>query len=542
MSARKTSRAPRRQLGQWMTPPQLARQLVGDLALSTDTTVLEPGFGDGSFLLALIDAFMPLYSGPTAERLAMILERNVFGIELDPVLRHKALMSLAERWGPVPARHGLYAGDYLTHDFGDRKFDVIVGNPPFGGTIDPRVQDELDARYGYRGGAKIKKESYAFFAVRSTDLLKQSGRLLFICSDTFLTINTMQGLRRLLMAIGTPHVRQLGSFSEETNHPVVVLDLRRTGWTDHVTVDRHVLWREVIEQTPNFSWGITQDLAAYFSGPRVGDYLVATGGMTTGRNEYFVREIHGGHILEPYEFEFFDDPITVEKAIEKARLGRLTGPERARIGRSEALGESVRNIRVLPRAEPRRVRVPDSRYAYYNKSNSSIIFSPATHVIYWEDDGEAVMTYKRNGDWYLRGVGGRPYFGREGLTWQLVAARLNARYLPPGFILDSGAPAAFLRKGVPRDELFFILGWALTSKATELLKRVINHTRNIQGKDFERLPYPWWVGSTAKAEATAIVKQLVDEATAGRSIDRSSTEIARLDEMFRLDAPVVSAA
>ena len=43
------------------------------------------------------------------------------------------------------------------------RYDWIIGNPPFGGTIAPDIQDNLDDLYGFRHGRKIKKETYAFF-------------------------------------------------------------------------------------------------------------------------------------------------------------------------------------------------------------------------------------------------------------------------------------------------------------------------------------------------------------------------------------------
>ena len=46
--------------------------------------------------------------------------------------------------------------------------------------------------------------------------------------------------------------------------------------------------------------------------------------MTIGKNEHFVREIVDGKIIEPYQFEFFDEPITLAREIARARLGKLS--------------------------------------------------------------------------------------------------------------------------------------------------------------------------------------------------------------------------
>ncbi|HEX5689990.1 MAG TPA: hypothetical protein VFX76_08305, partial [Roseiflexaceae bacterium] len=294
----------------------------------------------------------------------------------------------------------------------------------------------------------------------------------------------MRGLRRLLMSEGQVEVRSLGAFSDETRHAMVVLDVRRSG--AGVTVDGRALAREAIELTGNASWRITEEAERFFNGPKLGDYVIATSGMTTGNNDLFVRELRGDTILEPYQFEFFDDPITVEKEVRRARLGVLSSRKLAEIAMWEQAGRTRRNLRVLPLAQPRRIRLPHADYRPYNKSSKAVVYAAPTHAIYWKDDGDAVLTYKRNGNWYLHGVGGQKYFGRAGLTWQLISQRLNARYLPQGYVLDSGAPCAFLRPDVAPEELLFILGWTFAPLCERLLKQVVNHTKNIQGKDFER--------------------------------------------------------
>ena len=545
MSQTKTRREKKRQLGQFLTPPSCARELIRSFAFTRSDTVLEPCMGDGSFLIPLIECFMALYEGDVSERLERVLAHNIFAVEIDPALYARCLAAIRMRWGYLPARHNLVQGDFFrywfTHDAplacveaGPaerlRRFDYIVGNPPFGGTIDPSIQDQLDRLLGFRAGGKIKKETYAFFIVKCLDLLKSGGYLRFICSDTFLTINTMRGLRRLLMSQGQIEVCSLGWFSDETRHAMVVLDVRRDG--AGVTVDGYTLDRATIELTGNASWRVTEEAAPYFSGAKLGDYVVATSGMTTGKNDLFVREVHGDVLLEPYAFEFFDDPITVEKELRRARLGVLSARKRAEIAAWERAGHTRRNLRAIPLPLPLRIQLPHADYRPYNKSAKAVVYAAPKHMIYWKDDGDAVLTYKRNGNWYLHGVGGQKYFGRAGLTWQLISQRLNVRYLPPGYVLDSGAPCAFLRPGKAPDELFFILGWTFAPLCERLLKQVINHTKNIQGKDFERLPYPFWVPEIRKQAIIADVRRLLDEALAGRVVSRADNDFQRIGEMF----------
>jgi hypothetical protein len=518
-----------------MTPAGISRRLVARLPLKPSDRVLEPSMGDGSFLLPLVERFVALGEGSTRQRLDRVLRENVFGVEIDPSLHARCLSRIEDRWGYCPTEHNLIQADFFRCGFRPTgrpapryvdtfldvdRFDYVIGNPPFGGTIDPTIQDVLDTEYGSRGGEKIKKETYSFFIVRSLDLLKPGGRLMFICSDTFLTIRTMRGLRRLLMESGSPSVYSLEGFSDETDYPMVVLDFAKGEPSGVAYVDGDPVTRGIMDLTGNFSWRINADLAPCFDGPCIGDFFVATGGMTVGKNELFVRSIVDGRILEPYEFEFFDDPITLKNELARARLGKLS-PRRTRdVERLEAQGATKRNVRVVPRLEAIEIDLPHPDYCYYNKAVSDIVCAPPSHAIYWKDDGDAVRTYKSNGNWYLRGVGGAKFFKREGLTWQLISDELNVRYLPAGYILDSGAPCAFPREGTDPDELYLVLAWTLTPLCRRLLKEVINHTRNIQSKDFERLPYPQWLPSEDRARIISSMKRLVAQAVRGRSIAR----------------------
>ncbi len=551
MSQTKTKRISKRQLGQFMTPPGLAASLVQQLSFTPTDTVLEPSMGNGSFILPLIETFLDFYQGTLEQRLALVLTRNIYAVEYDPALYKECLDAIKQKWGNLPNRHNLVCGDFFRHWFCDNRyvtprvvresslslfdvhqhFDFVVGNPPFGGTIDPALQDQLDRQFGLRGGEKIKKETYSFFIVKCLDLLKPQGRLCFICSNTFLTINTMRGLRLHIMSEGTPSVTSLHWFSEETKHPMVVLDVIKAP-SSVLIVNGEKIAYEMIRKTGNLSWQVTQDLARYFDGPKIGDYLVATSGMTTGANDLFVRPIQNDKIVEPYRFEFFEDKITLEREQERARLGAISPRKQQDILRHEEAGLTRRNVRIVPLAEPVEVTLPHPDYRFYNKAAKGLVYTPPSHVIYWKDNGDAVLTFKKNGNWYLHGVSGMSYFGRSGFTWPLIAQSLNARFLPEGYILDSGAPCAFLRLNVSEDELYFILGWTFSPLCQRLLKEVVNHTKNIQGKDLERLPYPFWVESSHKTDIVRRVRSLVAEAMLGRTVTKTDTDFRAIGESF----------
>ncbi len=544
MRQRKHERVLKRQRGQYMTPASLVDDIVRGIPLDSCTRVLEPSCGEGAFLSALATRLLDV-SGRHASSKTV----DLLGIEIDSSLAERCRARLADHAVAestcvnvdVVEADFFYA--YLTGSLVDAygsprylphgTFDLIVGNPPFGGTFDHAIEDVLDSRLGRRLGKKIKKETYAFFIVACVDLLRPGGRLVFVCSDSLLTIPTMTGLRYLLGELGEVTLSDIPEFSSETSYPMLVLDFVKRTRPRRLTRNGVLIDHRAIRATPNLSWGITPELAPLFAGPLMSERFVASSGMTTGKNEYFVRSGDGdGCIVEPYRFEFYDAPVTVAYELERARLGKLPKARRLLLEEAEAQGLSERRVRIVKRKSPRVVRLPDRRYCPYNKANGRLVYAEPTHWIYWEDDGEAVLTYKKTGNWYLRGVGGQKFFGREGLTWQLVGTRFVARYLPHGYILDSGAPCAFLRADDSKEEVLFALGWLLSDLANRILKTVINHTMNIQSKDFERMPYPWWVDESKRQVAVELVGSMIEEARGGREWTWNDRELRQLSEIF----------
>lgn len=525
MSEKRTSRSNVKQLGQFMTPSECSKSIVSKLELDENSIILEPSFGDGSFIISIID-----YLIEKNISLEYILGNILYGVEIDTNMYRKTINRIEEKYGKLPENHHLINGDFFETHF-NIKFTHIIGNPPFGGTIDYKYQDKLEKLFGQRFGLKIKKETYSFFMIKSIENLSTNGQLVFICSDTFLSIKTMNGLRNFLQKSGYTKINRLNGFSDETNYPMVIIDFKKDLFLDYIYVDDIKLKYDLIKLTPNMSWSMDNNFSKYFLGDSLSKYITASGGLSTGKNELFVRDISNGKITEKYKFEYFQDPITLENELKKARLNTLSDKKKNEIIEKEKNGVCVENVRITE-IEPIEIYLPNDDYLFYNKATNQIFYSEPENVIYWKDNGKAVLTFKKNGNWYLHGVGGQNFFKKEGITWQLISKKINARYLPKGYILDNSSPVAILKHGVDKNELFFILGWLLTDLATSIQKNVINHTKNIQNKDIERLPYPFWVEDNKKQEIIKIVKESIENKC--KNIDFNEKDIIfKLNELFQ---------
>lgn len=530
MAEVKVKRTKKKQLGQFMTPINRCQDILAGIQFTKRSTVLEPSFGCGNFIISLIEKFIPLYEGRIEDILDQILTKNIWGVEFDDHQYHLCLDSIRNKWGYLPKNHNLVLSDYFLYENPIDGFDYIIGNPPFGGTLNPSYQDAWDKKWGWRMEQKIKKETYSFFMIKSVESLKPDGTLIFISSDTFLTIKTMKGLRMFLFDQGFNKVDKLLNFSEETDYPMTVLTHKRGLKNSFIIVNDIEVPKENMDKTDNFSWNIDSQYAKYFTGDKLTKYLTGSSGMTIGKNELFLKEIGDDNtIIEEYEYTFFDDPITLDVEYKKARNGKISESKVREIKKLESDGVTRRNILIKKRDTPITIQLPHPDYRFYNKANNETLFSKPNTVVYWKDDGDAVLTFKKNGPWYLHGVGGKPFFLKEGLTWQLISSSIKAKYLPEGYILDSGAPIAVLKPGVEKRELLFIIGWLLTKKCNDILKGVINHTKNIQSKDIERLPYPFWVSEDNKIEIINIVKKSINHK---RITGQVLSDFSEIEELF----------
>ena len=239
--------------------------------------ILEPSFGDGSFIMNIINHL--INQGLSFDD---IMENILYGVELDKELYDITINKIEQKYGTIK-KHNLINDDFLLYNF-NIKFTNIIGNPPFGGTINVSFQDFLDKKYGNRMGNKIKKETYSFFVVKCMDLLTTNGELTFICSNTFLSINTMFGLRKYMETNGQITINSLDYFSDETNYPMVIIHYNYTNTqAEYIIIDNNRLDISTIELTPNHSWNMDKKWIKFFKGDKLSKYIIASGGLSTGK-------------------------------------------------------------------------------------------------------------------------------------------------------------------------------------------------------------------------------------------------------------------
>lgn len=469
-----------------------------DIRSPHEIKVLEPSVGLWSFIPVIVDLLIPLYENfykndtsiswlNEEERRSFILTSifrdNIYMCDIDtdiiPLLKER----LYDILGPIDNdfnEFNIFVWNFLENDFNWMKFDIIIGNPPYGVDVNnnidkdksKRILSSIDKKFNKRWGLKIKKESYSYFMVHAIELLKNNWCLSFITSDTFLTLGTFLGLRQFMLnewQLLNVSLSPKNLFAPFTTTPTVSFTFIK-GWTndiiklqkiknkEHYILEEKIVSRDIsicdINSIPNKPlYFDSYNYKQYFTWKVLGDILKTVGGLTTWNNSLFVEEynkrIHNDLIWETYEF--------------------------------------------------------------YNKSLPGCRwFSEPKFVIKWVDNWQNLRDYKKSTwKWYLQGMWGQENYFKEWLAINLIWSKINARYIEKDkYIFDAWSPMVVFNEWY-ESEILFIL-WYLNSEiASTLLKNVINHTRNIQPKNIEALPYPI-ISIEDKKNIIVLVKEILE--------------------------------
>ncbi|MEQ1873548.1 MAG: N-6 DNA methylase [Ilumatobacteraceae bacterium] len=155
---RAATRRTRKQLGAWYTPPELVDAIIRESVFDGAVSVLDPACGDGRFLRA---------SG---------LARQV-GVDLDPATSFIHDDALARTWG-------------------EERFDVVVGNPPFLNQLSSSTTRGGSSRFG--GGPYA--DTAAEFLALAMRLCRPGGRVGLVLPQSLLSTRDTAAIREAVDA------------------------------------------------------------------------------------------------------------------------------------------------------------------------------------------------------------------------------------------------------------------------------------------------------------------------------------------------------
>ena len=182
----------RRGLGRYDTPRPLSQALVDWAVRHPTDDVLEPSSGCGVFVASVIQRLQQL--GQTHP------QQQIWACDIDP-----AACAQTARSGDLNQKH-VWNADFLSLANRDgvegRKFDCVVGNPPYISLHRMRIGQRKRAfAAAVRLGFTINNRAslWAYFVVATTLALRPGGRLALILPESILHVDYARGL---LQAVG----------------------------------------------------------------------------------------------------------------------------------------------------------------------------------------------------------------------------------------------------------------------------------------------------------------------------------------------------
>ena len=162
-------------LGQYFTPPHIAKLMVEMLVNRATGAVLEPSCGEGVFLKSL--EFFG-YS-------------DAVGVEIDPNL-------------VIESRYPVHRESFLTWK-SDRKFDSVIGNPPYirWKDLGESAKAELKTLPGWDHLFNSLSDFLIPFIYRSVEMLNPGGEIVFITPSFWMHTQHSAPLREWLLEQGS---------------------------------------------------------------------------------------------------------------------------------------------------------------------------------------------------------------------------------------------------------------------------------------------------------------------------------------------------
>ncbi|MCG7866479.1 MAG: Eco57I restriction-modification methylase domain-containing protein [Candidatus Thiodiazotropha taylori] len=308
--------------------------------------LLEPSFGEGDFLLAIIERLIASCRrhGNGLNSLDMLAE-SLCAVELHETsydetkkqvidllnregFERKIAQKLADLW--------LVKGDFLLFDPAG-KFDFVVGNPPY--VRQELVPDALMREYRSRFKTIYDRaDLYIPFIENSLRVLTKGGTLGFICSDRWMK-NRYGGPLRQMVADGFHLKAYVDMVDTDAFHAEV------SAYPAITIITREKPGKTRIAHKPAIDRNVLSSLARELTSKKVPaneNRIKEIAGVTAGASPWILESTDQLAVLRRLERDF----PSLEEAGCKVGIGVATGADKAYIGPYDAL--DVEPDRKLP--------------------------------------------------------------------------------------------------------------------------------------------------------------------------------------------------
>lgn len=202
--------------GMFFTPNRIADDIIDDLNSITDLqnkTICDPCCGSGNFLLRLMKNDLSL--------------NHIFGFDIDEISVALAKISLFLNDTNLTSEQlnsHIKCLDSLTELYNN--FDVIIGNPPWGGSYDKKYRKAV--RKSFLVAKRNGFDTFDLFIEKAIAMINKDGFLAYILPESLMNVSSHQKARELILNNASfKSVHYFGQTLKGSTSPVVALTLQK---------------------------------------------------------------------------------------------------------------------------------------------------------------------------------------------------------------------------------------------------------------------------------------------------------------------------
>ena len=472
-----------KELGVVLTPPKTAEYIVSKLGtIKKSQTILDPCVGPGIFVEALIKAG--------------VNRNQIHAFDINPTYE-PAIENLGVSFKNLDNLLSITPECY-------GEFDFIVGNPPYLNKASSYVRKnrtELKKIYG-----KINAhETYSMFIVNGIWRLKEGGKLGFITSDSFLTLNTHSKLRNFILnncVINEILLAPINLFDKQnvSTYTVILILTKCSKDDDEQVRDNNIMKIIPRIKSEDEYWNppiITEVKQKMYKSLPFNIFFVDAEDQildlfeNTPKLELFIKGYIGMHTHDNKKFI---------AAIENTELENIFRKSSRNKNKSD-------KFKVVSRIDLE----SGSWKPYLKRGGGDQYYRPVMEALEWSQESIPIYDIPKSVP-----------FGEEGIVISGVSSRLAARYMPEGCYWDSNKAMGFIVKDNSISIEYF-LGLLNSSLYNYLSKGILNNTNSIQLTGIHSLPFIKPDKGTQNA-VSLLVKKIIENKKKMLSYDYSEEQ------------------
>lgn len=203
--------------GVYYTPTKTVKNLISKVFEINknykNKNIFDPCCGTGNFLLQLP---------------SNIEIDNIFGNDIDNLSIKITRLNMALKY-KIKDTQILYSNftqsNYLKWN-NAKKFDFVIGNPPWG--VDFKESEKIELKNKYKSAQNKTIESYDVILEQALENTKTNGIISFVLPEVILNVKTHQPIREIVFnKTSTQYIKYLGNIFDNVHCPSIIFQLKK---------------------------------------------------------------------------------------------------------------------------------------------------------------------------------------------------------------------------------------------------------------------------------------------------------------------------